>query len=402
MKKIQNNRAAAKNSLISRRNLLRCGLAGTAAIPLLDSLRAEGQTETPPTRMIVFTTPNGTRNDLFWPTDNGGGSLTFPQYTAPLDSFSDKLLFLDGIRHCSAVVGDNGFNGGLNGSEHARGTGGLLTARPLGTGNFQSFMATSGWGTGISLDQHLGTILNSPTRFDTLELGVHVRDSQVRGRICYSGAEQPVPPREDPADVFNVLFGSDASGEGTDPALDQLRAERKSVFDLTKGQITSLRGRLGLQDRIKLDAHMASIEAIEGRLSGMSEGGGIDGCDVPQGDMDVDLLNDANLELTGQLQMDLAVAALACDQTRIITIQWNYAESEHQFPFLGLSGNHTISRTLGTAMGLKSTVRSKPGSRLSWPTCSASSTPFRRATELFWTTRSSFGDLKSVNPLLTT
>src|SRR5690606_31588366 len=114
----------------------------------------------------------------------------------------------------------------------------------------------------------------------------------------------------------------------------------KSVFDLTKGQISSLRGRLGAQDRIKLDAHMASIEAIEGRLSGMSQGGGIDDCNVPQGSMEVDLLNDANLEITGQLQMDLAVAALACDQTRIITIQWNYAESEHQFPFLGLSGNH--------------------------------------------------------------
>lgn len=330
----------AKQALISRRNLLRCGLAGTAAIPLLDSLRAEGQSETPPTRMIVFATPNGTRNDLFWPTDNGGGNLTFPEYTAPLEPHSDKLLFLDGIRHCSAVVGDNGFNGGLNGSEHARGTGGLLTARPLGTGNFQSFMATSGWGTGISLDQHLGAILNPPTRFDTLELGVHVRDSQVRGRICYSGADQPVPPREDPADVFNVLFGADATGGGSDPELDQLRAERKSVFDLTKGQISSLRGRLGAQDRIKLDAHMASIEAIESRLSGMSQGGGIDDCNVPQGSMEVDLLDDANLEVTGQLQMDLAVAALACDQTRIITIQWNYAESEHQFPFLGLSGNH--------------------------------------------------------------
>ena len=108
---------------------------------------------------------------------------------------------MDGISHCPAVVGDNGFAGGLNGSEHARGIGSLLTARPLGTGTFQSFQATSGWGSGISIDQHLADVLAPPTTFKTLELGVHVRDSEVRGRISYTGADQPVPPREDPAEL---------------------------------------------------------------------------------------------------------------------------------------------------------------------------------------------------------
>lgn len=330
--------------LLSRRNLIGGALAGTAAIPLLDAHQAKGQSETPPTRMVVFTTPNGTRNSLFWPTDNGGGSLTFPQYTAPLEPFADSLLFLNGIRHCSAVVGDNGFNGSLNGSEHARGTGGLLTARPLGTGTFKSFMATSGWGSGISLDQHLGNVLDPPTRFTTLELGVHVRDSQVRGRFSYTAADQPVPPREDPADVFDALFGSSVSSGGsgeTDPAMAQLRAERRSVFDLTKREIQRLQGRLGQEDRVKLEAHLQSIRDIEVRLSAATQNGvGIDQCDVPQGNMEVDLLDDGTLEQTGRLQMDLAAAALACDQTRIITIQWNYSESEHLFPFLNITGNH--------------------------------------------------------------
>ena len=38
--------------------------------------------------------------------------------------------------------------------------------------------------------------------------------------------------------------------------------------------------------------------------------------------------------------MDLAVAALACDQTRILTFQWSYSESEHLFGFLNITGNH--------------------------------------------------------------
>ena len=335
--------AADPSSFLSRRNLLKGTLAGTALLPRPAAPRARGQDAAPaPKRLVVVATPNGTRNDLFWPTMSGS-ELLFPKYTAPLADFADRLLFLDGIRHCPAVVGDNGFNGGLNGSEHARGIGGLLTARPLGTGTFKSFMATSGWGSGISIDQHIAQVLAPNTRFQTMELGVHVRDSEVRGRICYKGADQPIPPREDPNDVYTALFSE--SGSAQDPQLSQLRAERKSVFDLTLRQLDSLHRKLGALDRIKLEAHIASIRDIETRLttnSSPDSGGGLSVCDIPEGDRDVDLLDDSTLERTGQLQMDLAAAALACDQTRIITIQWNYAESEHLFPFLGLSRNHHV------------------------------------------------------------
>lgn len=334
---------------ISRRDVLQGLLAGTAAIPLLNAGSAHGQSE-PPTRLLVVAQPNGTRNALFWPTGNAG-ALTFPEYTAPLAPMQDKLLFLKGIRHCSAVVGDNGFAGGLNGSEHARGIGGLLTARPLGRGAFKSFMATSGWGSGISLDQHLAEVLQPPTTFKTLELGVQVRDAEVRGRISYSGADRPIPPRESPAEVFNALFGNAVTGPGgeaaeADPVLEQLRAERRSVFDLSLREIDRLKLRLGTDDRNKLDAHMTAIRNIEERLSGLTPSGPVQGgsCTIPQGDWDVNTNDDATLEVTGQLHMDLAAAAFACDQTRIITLQWNYAESEHYFPFLDLTRNHhTIS-----------------------------------------------------------
>jgi hypothetical protein len=54
----------------------------------------------------------------------------------------------------------------------------------------------------------------------------------------------------------------------------------------------------------------------------------------------VDLKVDDQYLKAGQLQMDLAAAALACDQTRILTFQWSYSESEHLFQFLNISGNH--------------------------------------------------------------
>jgi hypothetical protein len=92
---------------------------------------------------------------------------------------------------------------------------------------------------------------------------------------------------------------------------------------------------------------MAAIRDIEVRLVGMSKpvtpgqmpvtpGAG---CAAPAIE-DVNLNDDALYLKAGRLQMDLAAAALACDQTRILTFQWSYSESEHLFQFLNITGNH--------------------------------------------------------------
>lgn len=329
----------------TRRNLLRGGLAATATIPMLEATRAMAQTSgaAAPTRFVVFATPNGTRNNLFWPTGTET-NFTLNQFTPDLAPFKSKLTFLKGIKLNPSL--QNGALGGTLGSEHARGTGGMLTARPLKSGTqFKSFgNTTSGWGSGQSLDQYLATRLAPNTTFPSMQLGVHVRDTEVRARISYSAADQPIPPREDPKDVFAALFGMSTGTPGmTDPALARLWAQRKSVFDLTNAETTRIKNIVGAKDRLKLDAHMTAMRDVEKRLVGMT------GTSMPPGGTctrptvsDVDLRNDDQYLKAGQLQMDLAVAALACDQTRIITLQWSYSESEHLFGFLGLSGNHHV------------------------------------------------------------
>lgn len=339
----------------TRRNLLRGGLAATAAIPLLNAGRALGDGASP-TRFVVFTTPNGTRNSLFWPTGTEK-SFTLNQITKPLEAYKSKLTFLKGIKLNDAL--QNGALGGTVGSEHARGTGGMLTARPLNSGkDFVSFgNTTSGWGSGQSLDQYLATKLAPPTKFKSLQLGVHVRDTEVRARISYTASNQPVPPREDPKDVFTTLFGSMTTttpGGMTDPALARLWAQRKSVFDLSNGETQRLMGLLGAEDRTKLDAHLTAMRDVETRLvgtpsTGTGTGTGTSSMCSPPTLAAADLGVDDQYLQAGKDQMDLAAAALACDQTRILTFQWSYSESEHLFQFLKLSGkaisgnHHAIS-----------------------------------------------------------
>lgn len=326
----------------TRRNLLRGSLALTAAIPLLEARRAQGQ-DAIPRRLVVIHTPNGTRNALFWPT-SGASGLQLNTLSKPLEAIKNKLTFLKGIRLNDSL--QNGALGGTLGSEHARGTGGMLTGRPLNAGTeFVSFgNTTSGWGSGQSIDQYLAEKLSPPTAFKSFQVGVHVRDTQVRARISYTASNQPIPPREDPKDVFSALFGNavPSTPGTTDPALERLWAQRKSVFDLSNAETTRLMGLVGSEDRMKLDAHLTAMRDVETRLVGTPGGTGA----VSNASCMVPTLSDVNLSVddqyaqAGQLQMDLAAAALACDQTRLLTFQWSYSESEHLFSFLDISGNH--------------------------------------------------------------
>jgi len=332
----------------TRRNLLRGGLAATAAVPLLNARRAVGDNASP-TRFVVIHTPNGTRNSLFWPTGTEK-VFTLNQITKPLEAYKSKLTFLRGIKLNDAL--QNGALGGTVGSEHARGTGGMLTGRPLNSGKeFVSFgNTTSGWGSGQSLDQYLATRLAPATKFKSLQLGVHVRDTEVRARISYTASNQPVPPREDPKDVFSTLFGGATStADGmTDPALARLWAQRKSVFDSMSGETQRLMGLVGAEDRSKLDAHLTAMRDVEQRLvgtPGSGNGTGTSSTCSPPTLAAADLAVDDQYLQAGKSQMDLAAAALACDQTRILTFQWSYSESEHLFQFLkvndgAISGNH--------------------------------------------------------------
>lgn len=316
---------ATKPLRFTRRNLLRGSLAATAAIPLLDARRVVGQDQ-PITRLVVVSYPNGTRTSMFWPTGSDS-NYQLNTLTAPLEPYKDKVTFLKGIRLNDSL--QNGALGGTLGSEHARGTGGMLTARPLNSGTeFESFgNTTSGWGSGQSIDQYIADRIGADNRFPSLQLGVHVRDTEVRARISYRDSNQPIPPRENPGDVFDALFGATADA--------RLRSQRQSVLDMTYAETERLAGIVGADDRVKLDAHLTAIRDVEQRL--VSAEGASSTC-APPTMQPVDLTQDTQYIEAGRLQMDLAAAALACDQTRVVSLQWSYSESEHLFQFLDVDG----------------------------------------------------------------
>jgi hypothetical protein len=100
-------------------------------------------------------------------------------------------------------------------------------------------------------------------------------------------------------------------------------------------------GIVSATDRAKLQAYQDSMRDVETRLTSMQSGNMPSTTCTPPALVDVNLTVDDQYAQAGQLQMDLAAAALACDQTRLMTLQWSYSESEHLFQFLNdIQGNH--------------------------------------------------------------
>lgn len=319
-----------------RRSFLRGGLAASAALPLLNADRAWGQTA--PRRLVIFYTPNGTIGPE-WRPKGGETNFTFGRILAPLEPYRSKLLALGGV---NMALADSGF-----GSHHTRGMGGLLTGRPIQQGTFESAgPPTAGWAAGISIDQHIAKTLAPPTPFKTLELGVQVIDAEVRGRLSYLGASQPVPPMESPYDVFDRLFAGMTPSTSPIPpgAIERLRARRRSVLDLVGEELTAVRGRVGAEDRVRLDAHLTAVRDVEQRLAPpattMPMPAGT--CTPPSVGARMDVKAAANMPTIGKLQMDLAATALACDLTRVVTLQWTHAESNQTFPWLNIAGAHHV------------------------------------------------------------
>lgn len=300
---------------VHRRRFLR-GLAGSAlALPLLDGLTSGTARSAPhPKRLVVFFSANGTIDGAWRPT-GGEKDFVLGEILAPLAPHRNDLLILAGIDAESSYHGP-GDNSHWNGMGHML-TGTELVS--LGGGVFSAG--------GISVDQHLAKQIGGSTKLASLELAVEESPSTISSRLAYLGAAQPVPPESDPQKVFHRLFG------GLSP---DLKAQRKSVLDAVGDDLGTLESHLGRDDQLKLEAHLDAVRDVEKRLyiapapsCGSIELGRYDVNDLPA---------------IGKEQMDLLVLALACDLTRVVTLQWSQAVSMTRMTWLGITEpHHTLS-----------------------------------------------------------
>lgn len=317
--------------MITRRAFLK-GTAGVSlGLPLMSSLGCRHEPPPPaertgvarqraeyPLRFVVVYIPNG--NLELPPSMNFTGSIL-----EPLTPFQQKMLVLTGL--------DLSVHNLPPGEPHQQGMA-FLTGRSLNPGNqVGGDGSLAGWGSGISVDQEIAEAIGATTPKRSLHFGVQSTaygGTEVRTVISYAGSDQPIANETSPYSMFDLVFAE----LGEDPAgLAKLKARRKSVLDSVDGQLAKLSKKVSAEDRKKLEQHLTAVRDVEGRLDNV--GGSLGGsCQLPEIGSPIDLDDPMNYPAIGKLQMDLLVMALACDQTRVATLQWSASTNNKPYPFL--------------------------------------------------------------------
>ena len=325
-------RTGVKGPMLLRRNFLR-GVGGAAiAMPLLSSLgcsetssregerlgRASLADNGFPKRLVCVYTPNG--NFAFPKSLDLAGT----QYEA-LTPFKDKLLFLSGLDLLS--------QNNAPGEPHQQGMA-LLTGRRLNMGNMVGGDGSlAGWASGISLDEEIAGVISANNPQRALHMGVQSTNyggTEVRTVISYKGADQPNANETNPWTMFDDVFanlGADPTGAA------KLKNRRKSVLDLVDKQYAGLAPKLGADDKKKLEQHLDAVRELEKRLDkpGTQLGGS---CQLPDLGVAVDPKDPNNFPLVAQHFMDMTAMALACDITRVVTLQFSAATNNRPYPWL--------------------------------------------------------------------
>jgi Protein of unknown function (DUF1552) len=333
---------------LSRRTLLR-GAGGIAvALPFLDAMtvkrraRAAGVAK----RFIVFFSANGTIMD-HWAPGGGETDFTLSPILSPLATHRDRLLILRGLGN------EVSYNSpGSNPHDLAMGT--SLTAMPMiigpsGLGRADHII--DGTAGGPSIDQVIAKTIGAGQRFTSLSLGVQSTSTILEPmvtKMAYRASGDPVVPEDDPGRAFAALFGDT---QATQAAILATQKRRGTVLDAVLADLTSLSSTLGAGDKAKLDAHATSIRELEKQL--LTVGSTTQSCrGVTPMAPTVSLqpyacLQDArpatcvgDFATIGAAQLQILQLALACDLTRVATIQWSTAESTTVHAELMLTNEH--------------------------------------------------------------
>jgi hypothetical protein len=301
------------------------------ALPLLPSLRAQGQSTASAKRLVTMYTPNGQITNAWGPSSGGVTDFVLNEIHEPLEAHRSRLTLVKGLDLKTAAGGPGG--------PHQRGIGTLYTGGELQMGEFVDGCGSrAGWANGISIDQLVANTTDTP--FKSLELGVRATENDVQGRIAYAGPGQPLPPMLEPLDVYKRIFKDlVVPSDPNAPPVDPMIAERRSVLDTVHKQMTALEAKVSSEDKQKLESHAELIRGIERRLSAMAVE-----CAKPAEPMKLDPSSELDMPMIAELEIDLLTVAFACDLSRVASFEISTGLNRIRYPWLNSLGEgHPLS-----------------------------------------------------------
>jgi Protein of unknown function (DUF1552) len=342
-----------KRRPISRRTVLR-GMGVMMGLPWLEAMApriafAGDAAAADPVRMACLFFPNGVSTKR-WTPEAQGKDYELSPILKPLASVKEDALVLTNLTNRATDTGDGHYvkdAAFLTGTTIHRTTGADLNSG------------------GISIDQLAAKRRGNLTTLPSLELGIEpastgvdvvVGYTRVYGSyISWSSPTTPLAKEINPKLAFDRLFRSNAAGRR-----DQTDDDR-GVIDLVMDDAKALRGRLGRDDRVKLDEYLDSVRAVERRIDFESGDRKARYRDDPSARAEIEKLGgrvdaykfdpgrhrerSANHTEHVRLMLDIMVLAFQTDSTRYTSFMFGNAVSNKNFSFLeGVkSGHHEVS-----------------------------------------------------------
>ncbi len=251
---------------LSRRTLLK-GAGATLALPLLDAMfparTAYAQTAAaPPRRFFGGFVPHGAAPGYWVPEKEGVLAPELPFIWKPLEPFRESLTILTGLHSRSSEPPP-----GVTGADHWVAAAFLCAEKPKKT-------AGADVRAGHTIDQIIAEQIGRETLLPSVEISVEDPGSGASNcgegyscvytnTISWSSPTTPLPMELNPQVVFERMFGS-----GSTPEQRAERRERnQSILDSVNDKIASMRLKISVPDRSRLDAFTDNVREIERRLT---------------------------------------------------------------------------------------------------------------------------------------
>jgi hypothetical protein len=313
---------------LSRRRFLQAVGATALTYPFLRSLPGYAQPNTAARYLVLIFTPCGVERyqwGALGPARPASGVATsaltgasgpgaFRPTLKPLAT-GPTLSNLAGVGSTDltgqVIVLDGLNNGAANGSHEA----GMAS---LWTGISNSGQSVAG--KGMSIDQAIAQQLAAPTPYKTIDLMVYspeagdFTDREVKTRMLYNATDFQ-DPQTDPVAAVSAYFPAAAASAGP----DKKGAIRQVVFNSINSELSALQKRMCSEDAQKLGSIQAAWNSLAQQLAAAQSGTCAASPTVPAGTLD--------FPTKAKLMMDIVALAIACDRSRVLSLQFSTATS---------------------------------------------------------------------------
>lgn len=329
---------------LDRRTFLK-GLGVSCMLPYLEGMAMTNFTTfaepLEPKRLCFLYFPNGValppvesvyhKKWNWFPTEEGR-NYSLSQSLTPLEKHRNEMSIMGGLSHpfsrnvLGHMAGDSFLTGGDLRGEYKN---------------------------SISVDQVAAEKLSKYTRFRSLSLSTDggVGYKSRTSTLSFNSSGKPIPSEHRQREIFERYFSP--NGGNTTQERKRSLNQGKKIVDLVLEDSKSFKNRLGVNDQVKLDEYLSSLNEVEKQLSRNEKW-----LNIPLKDFDASLIN-LDIDPTSapedyvRSMMDIMVLGFQTDITRVMSYMMAREDGMgfgDNFPkiALGLQGHHTISHDRAT------------------------------------------------------